>query len=118
MRRLGALALALLALAACDDRSAPDPRQTANPDKYARDRELCRAQVNEQMRNRRVAEDSSRAVFSGDTDRYGQGQMREQMANYGDTRTFDGMMGSCMESRGWSQPRKDWWQRLGTPHTF
>ncbi len=110
------LVLPLLPLAACEQQSAPDPRQAANSDKYGRDREYCRAQVDGYMRNRRAVDDSQRDVFQSDTDRTGQSQLPDQMANYGDTRTYDQMLGSCMEQRGWAQPRQEWWQRLGTPH--
>lgn len=119
MKRVAVLALSLvlplLPLAACEQQSAPDPRQASNP-KYGRDRDYCRAQVDGYMRNRRVADDSQRDMASGDTERMGQSQLPDQMANYGDTRTYDQMMGSCMEQRGWAQPRQEWWQRLGTPH--
>ena len=40
------------------------------------------------------------------------------MANYGDTRIYDRLMASCLETRGYAQPKPDWWQRLGTPHAL
>ena len=70
MRKLAA-ALALLLLAGCEP-AAPPPdtaRRDSNPEKYARDRDLCRAQVDELMRNRRNIDDSRREVFAGQSDR-------------------------------------------------
>ncbi len=118
IKRFAALALTLLAAAACDQPRNNDPRQGANSEKFVRDREACRAQVDEYMRNRRNVDDSQRDVFAGDQDRMGRSQMPDQMADYGDTRISDRMMGSCMEAHGWPQPRQDWWQRLGTPHAI
>jgi hypothetical protein len=121
MTRAAAIVISFLVLAACEQQQqqrAPDPRQSSNPDRYARDRELCRAQVDDYMRSRRNAEDSRSDVFSDDQDRMGRGQVSRQMSAYGDTRTYDKMMGSCMEARGWPQPKQEWWQRLGTPHAI
>ena len=106
--------LALLLLAACAQQSeAPsaDSRISANPEKYARDRDLCRAQVSEYTRTRRDTDDSRREVFRGAYDRYGQTQLPTDMANYDDQRRSDRLISSCMESRGWPQPQKSWWQR-------
>lgn len=116
IRAAAALALAVL-LAACQQQqpaAQSDPRQGANSDRYNRDRELCRAQVDDYMRTRRNIDDSRREVFRGDSDRYGQGALPEQMAAYGDTRSADRLISSCMESRGWPQPSKAWWERLGS----
>ncbi|HZQ00298.1 MAG TPA: hypothetical protein VFB13_12210 [Reyranella sp.] len=118
MNRVLTLALALLALAACDQQRGPDPRQSSNPERYARDRDACRVQVDEYMRNRRNVDDSQRDVFASDSDRMGRGKLGDQMAAYSDTRSYDKLMGSCMEQRGYSQPKTEWWQRLGAPHSI
>jgi len=106
------LALPLLILGACAQPPADDARRDAQPERYARDRDLCRAQVDEYMRTRRNIDDSRRDVFRGDDDRFGRGDLPRQMAAYGDTRTSDRMLADCMASRGWQQPQKQWWQKL------
>jgi hypothetical protein len=113
MRRVG-LVLALL-LAGCEPQAAAptqnESRAAANPERYARDRDLCRAQIDESMKTRRNVDDSRREVFSGNYDRYGQGDLPRDMAEYGDTRRADRLIASCMEARGWPQPQRAWWQR-------
>jgi hypothetical protein len=109
--RAGSLLLAFL-LAACE---LPQPAPTVkrapgDSERYARDRDLCRAQANESMKTRRNVDDSRRDVFRSDYDRYGQTTLPEDMANYGDSRRTDRLIASCMEARGWPQPQRPWWQ--------
>ena len=113
MKRTGLL-LALL-LAACEP-AAPqtESRATANPERYARDRDLCRGQVDQSMKTRRNVDDSRRDVFRGDYERYGQTTLPDQMAGYGDSRSADRLIANCMEARGWAQPPKGWWQKIGS----
>ena len=122
MKRFGALAIVVLLLAGCEQprssTSASSGGDAGVSEKYGRDRELCRAQVDEYMRNRRVADDSRRDVFADQNQRYGTAQVQDQMASYGDTKNYDRVMGDCMAQRGWPQPKQDWWQKLGQPHTF
>jgi len=116
MRRARALLLVLL-LAACDQQAPQqqaDAKANANPEKYARDRELCRATVDDYMKERRNVDDSRREVFRGDYDRYGQGALPETMAAYGDNRSSDRLIERCMEQRGWPAPQKAWWQKIGS----
>lgn len=110
-RSIACIAIGLLGACA---QPVDTSKREANPERYARDRDLCRAQVNEEMRTRRIVDDSRRDVFSGDRDRYGQGELPRTMAAYGDSRTFDRMMSSCMEARGWPQAKPQWWQRIGS----
>jgi hypothetical protein len=109
-----AVMLAAIILAGCQQPASPgESRQSANPDRYDRDRESCRAQANADLKTRRNIDDSRREVFSGNYDRYGQ-KLPEQIANYGDTRSVDRVIADCMESRGWPQPQKAWWQKIGS----
>jgi len=107
---------AVLMLAACaQQQAAPnESRQSANSDRYNRDREACRSTVDDHMRTRRNIDDSSREVLAGNYERYGQTTLPSQMANYGDARSADRLIANCMESRGWPQPSKPWWQRIGS----
>ncbi|MBV8392442.1 MAG: hypothetical protein JOY81_04595 [Alphaproteobacteria bacterium] len=124
MRSAAALAvmLAALSLAACEQKKPDDPAQSdpraANPAKYDRDISDCREQVSEYMRKRRVIDDSRAGVFAGDRDRYGQGALPTQMQAYGETRSSDAMVADCMEAHGWSRASRQWWQKIGEPHTF
>ncbi len=124
MKRLALAALPLLALvvlAACAQQQPQEPapsasaaKANADPDRYARDREVCRSTVAEYTKTRRNIDDSRREVFRGDYDRYGQTTLPEQMAAYGDSRNADRLIANCMESRGWAQPQKPWWQKIGS----
>lgn len=104
----------LLLLGACAQPSPSEGKQAANPERYARDRDLCRAQVDELMKTRRTIDDSRTEVLSGERDRFGQNGLPDQMAAYGDNRRSDNVMSSCMEARGWAQPAKSWWQKIGS----
>jgi hypothetical protein len=107
--------VAALLLAACQQQAAnSEAKQNANPEKYSRDRQLCLAQVDDYMRNRRNVDESRRDVFRGESDRFGQSQLPDSMAAYGDSKTSDRMMERCMEARGWAQPQKPWWQRIAS----
>jgi len=115
MHKAAALLLVLL-LAACDQQA---PQQTstkasADAEKYARDRELCRSTVADYMKDRRNIDDSRREVFRGDYDRYGRGDLPETMANYGENRSSDRLIERCMEQRGWPAAPKPWWQKIGS----
>jgi hypothetical protein len=109
---VSAIAVGLL-VSGCAEQAAPDKRATENPEKYSRDRSLCQGQVDEYMRSRRRIDDASAATFSNDPDRAGRDGLQTQMANYGDSKNADRFMASCMEGRGWPQPQKSWWQRIG-----
>ena len=116
MRRLGLLAILLLAACAQqqqDDsaRAASEAKANANPEKYARDRDACRATVDDYMKTRRNIDDSRREVFAGNYERYGQTTLPSDMANYDDVRRSDRLMANCMEQRGYPQPQRSWWQR-------
>lgn len=111
---VGTALLFAFVLAGCAEQQrqgAPnDPRQAAKTERYDRDREACRQAIDDQMRRRRNIDDSRREVFQGERDRFGQGALPDTMAAYGDTRSADRMIANCMESRGWPQPARPWWQ--------
>jgi hypothetical protein len=120
MRAIVVGLLAGLALAGCAQQQQEQPspqsdaRQNANSDRYNRDREACRSAVNDQMRTRRNIDDSRREVVAGNYERYGQTTLPSQMASYGDSRSADRLIANCMESRGWAQPSRSWWPRIGS----
>jgi hypothetical protein len=105
-----AILLGLLA-GGCQQPAPQDTKAAGNPEKYARDRSLCLAQVDEYMRDRRRIDDASAATFANYSDRAGRDGLSNQMANYADSRNSDKAMASCMEARGWPQPPRPWWQR-------
>ena len=73
---------------------APQPdRASANPEKYARDRDLCRGQVDEYMRERRRIDDASAGTFANYSDRAGRDGLSNQMANYSDARNAERKLG-------------------------
>ena len=89
MKPVLAMALsALVLLAGCQEQRAAPASGQASGDKYARDRELCRGQVNEYMRTRRGIDDSRRDVHRGDSDRYGMSGLPDQMAAYSDNKSL------------------------------
>lgn len=110
MRRAAFAALALL-LAGCNQ-PANDAR-ARNPEKYDKDRSICAAQVDEDLKARRRVDASRRDVFQGERDRYGQGALPAQMDAYSDTKSADRLIASCMEARGWPPSDSQWWQRIG-----
>jgi hypothetical protein len=114
MTRLGCAVLLLMAGCAQPQPATVNTRGDNSPDKLARDRDLCRAQVAEMMRTRRAIDDSRRDVFRGQQDRYGVGALPAEMADIKDQNSTDRLMSDCMEARGWPQPKPEWWQRMGT----
>jgi hypothetical protein len=114
MKRAGALLIVLL-LAACSQQAPQDDAKAkVDTEKYSRDRELCRSTVAEYTKERRVVDDSRREVFSGNSDRYGQGDLPAAMDAYGDNRSSDRLIERCMEQRGYPAPAKAWWQKIGS----
>ena len=118
MSRVGALLFSALLLAACDQQAQQQQTDAksnpANAERYARDQELCRSTVDDYMKERRNIDDSRREVFRGNYDRYGQGDLPETMANYGENRSSDRLIERCMEQRGWPAAPKPWWQKIGS----
>jgi len=117
MRGVGLLAILLLAGCAQQQTAAPSPgeaKANANPERYARDRDACRATVDDYMKTRRNIDDSRREVFSGDYSRYGQTTLPTDMANYDDSSRSDRLIANCMEQRGYAQPQRPWWQKIGS----
>ena len=113
--RIVVAALAVLLLGACAQEASPEAaKREANPEKFAKDRDSCRVQVDEYMQTRRTVDDSRRDVYIGERERYGQTTLPSQMDGYGDSRNADRYMARCMEARGWPQPQKKWWQRIGS----
>lgn len=111
MNRIAAACLLTLLLAACGEQQPAqgDPKAGANSEKYQRDRDLCRAQVDNYMKNRRSPE-----VFPGDYGAQGQTTLANDMAYYKDDRRSDRLVESCMVQRGWPAPDRPWWQKIGS----
>lgn len=110
-----AIVIGLLA-GGCQEAARPEATPgAANPDKYARDRDLCRAQSDDYMKTRRRVDDASaRSTFENASDRGGRDGLSNQMSGYEDSRNADRFMASCMDARGWPQAQqRPWWQRIG-----
>lgn len=114
MTRTIAVVLMALLLAGCDQPAGggADPTKAANSERYARDQQACQAQVDDQMKQRRVVDDLRRDVFSDNQDRFGRSALPDTMANYGDNKSSDRMVERCMSSRGWAKPQKSWWEKI------
>lgn len=110
---VAAIGLALLAGACAEPQQAPDRRAGENSDKYTRDRDLCVAQSDEYMRERRRVSDQTADTYANAQDQMGRGGLQTTMANYSDSRSADKFIASCMEARGWPQAQKSWWQKIG-----
>jgi hypothetical protein len=109
--RKAAFVVLFFFLAGCNQ--ASDDARARNPEKYDKDRSVCAAQVDEDLKARRRVDSSRRDVFQGERDRYGQGALPAQMDAYSDTRSADRLIASCMEARGWPQSNRQWWQTIG-----
>jgi hypothetical protein len=114
MKKVIPLIGAVILLGACTQPASDDARRQANPEKYARDRELCRAQVDEYMKTRRSVDDSRRDVFSGSPNSTGQRELPTKMDAYSDSRSSDRIVEDCMAARGYQQAPKQWWQKIGS----
>lgn len=120
MSRLGLGLLALILLSACD--RSPNPmvdndrsgRTGVAAERYDRDRASCRSEVADQAKRRQNIDDSRREVFAGQYDRYGQGELRRDMNNYGDMKSEDRLIANCMEARGWPQQKRSWLPKFGS----
>jgi hypothetical protein len=114
VKRALAATVAALSLVGCDQQGAggADPTKGSNAERYARDRQQCQAQVTDYNRQRRTVEESRRDVFSDPTDRFGRSALPDTMVAYGDTKSSDRMVERCLESRGWAQQQKSWWQKI------
>ena len=115
MRRAVVAILMVLAGAGCDQPASggADPTKATNAERYARDQQACEAQVGDQMKQRRVVDDSRRDVFNDNQDNFGRSALPDTMSNYGDSKSSDRMLERCMSARGWAQPTKPWWQKIG-----
>lgn len=120
MSRLALGVSLLLVLAACDRSplSVQDDNRTGRTgvtaERYDRDRAQCRAEIDEQTKTRRAIDDSRREVYSGNYDRYGQGELPRDMANYGEMRYSDRLIANCMEARGWPNQQRSWFPKFGS----
>jgi len=66
------------------------------------------------MRTDRNIDDSRRDVFAGNSERDGRSALPDTMAALGDQNRESRLMSSCLEARGWPQPQKQWWQKIGS----
>ncbi len=119
MNRLALLIVAGLAVSACAPKEFS--KEGKNADQMAKDEAQCRAQVRSIAQNERNIEDQRRAVFSGERERYGWGDLYTTMDNQGYKNNVDRLTARCMEARGWAPKNESglsaWWNRVSTFNT-
>lgn len=102
---LAALAAALV-LAAC---GADYVRENATDEQYKRDIAACNSFVGDMMaKERGINMDREATIGTTDT-RYGRVRLPQQMAQRSDNLRSDKLMDACMQQRGWTPKRNDWW---------
>ena len=114
------LLLAALALVtACQPKSFT--MQGKDADQMIKDEQQCRTQMRAQAQRERNIEDSRRATFDGERERFGQQDLYTTMDNQGYQNNVNRLTARCMEARGWAPKNQNaisaWWNRNSTFNT-
>ena len=119
MRGVLLLAAAALAVGACAPKNFSMEGKDA--EQMTKDESQCRDQVRAQAQRERNIEDSRRATFDGERERFGQQDLYITMDNQGYKNNVDRMTARCMEARGWAPKNQNgvsaWWNRVSTFNT-
>jgi hypothetical protein len=105
-RSIGAALLAAFVLAGC---GADYTRPNVTEEQYNKDAAACRGFTDEMMaKERGINMDREATVGATDT-RYGRTRLPQQMAQRSDNLRSDKLMDLCMQQRGYTAKRNDWW---------
>ena len=119
MRGFVVLTIAALAVGACAPKNFSMEGKDA--EQMTKDESQCRAQVRAQAQRERNIEDSRRATFDGERERFGQQDLYITMDNQGYKNNVDRLTARCMEARGWAPKNQNgistWWNRVSTFNT-
>lgn len=106
IRNVVAALFAALFLSAC---GADYTRPNSNDEQYNRDVAACRSFTGEMMSKERGINMDREATVGATDARIGRTRLPSQMAQRSDTLRSDKLMDMCMEQRGWTPKRNDWW---------
>jgi hypothetical protein len=105
-RSIGAALLAAFVLAGC----GPDyVKENANDEQYKRDIGACRVFVDDMMAKERGINMDREATIGTTETRYVRVRLPQQMSQRSDTLRSDKLMDLCMQQKGWTSKRNDWW---------
>ncbi|MBX3501808.1 MAG: hypothetical protein KF889_20390 [Alphaproteobacteria bacterium] len=105
-RAIATALLAALVLSAC----GPDyVRENATSEQYNRDLAACRGFTDDMMAKERGINMDREATIGTSETRYGSTRLPRQMAQRSDNLRSDKLMDMCMQQRGWTPKRNDWW---------
>ena len=105
-RSIGAALLAAIVLSGC----GPDyVKENATDEQYKRDSAACHSFVGEMMSKERGINMDREATVGATDSRYGRVRLPQQMAQRSDNLRSDKLMDTCMQGRGWTSKRNDWW---------
>ncbi len=98
------LTIALVVVAAAMSACAPRDfsKEGSDAEQFTKDESQCRTQVRARAQQDRNIDDTRRATFSAERERYGQQGLYTDMANQGYKFNTERMMANCMEARGWA----------------
>jgi hypothetical protein len=119
VRALVLLAAVVLGVGACAPKNFSMEGKDA--EQMTKDESQCRAQVRAQAQRERNIEDSRRATFDGERERFGQQDLYTTMDNQGYQNNVNRLTARCMEARGWAPKNQNaisaWWNRNSTFNT-
>lgn len=105
-RSIVAALVAAVVLSAC---GADYEREGSTEDQYKRDITACRSFTGEMMARERGINLDREATIGASDRQLGRTRLPQQMAQRSDTMRSDKLMDMCMQSRGWTSKRNDWW---------
>jgi hypothetical protein len=105
-RFVTAALLAAFVLAGC----GPDyVKENATSEQYQRDSSACRVFVDDLMAKERGINMDREATIGASESRFGIERLPRQMSQRRDTMRSDKLMDGCMQQKGWTAKRNDWW---------
>lgn len=100
MKLVVALVLVAAAMSACAPKDFA--KEGSDAEQFTKDEAQCRTQVRARAQQERNIDDTRRATFASERERYGQQGLYTDMANQGYKFNTERMMANCMEARGWA----------------